>query len=314
MMAAVAAAPSRGQFDPFWLWTDVAAQAERLLAWGIAGHQPENSATLLTGIDTLVSLIEFLTEQDCDVGICEMMQVDLSNYVVAHHVQTVFLCGLIANRLGLTPARRQSLCRAAFTMNFAALRLHDILSRQVGRISDEQKAQMTGHGARGRALLERLGVRDEEWLRAVAEHHPEALAPGQTASELASIVHHADIYLAKISPRAYRPAKTADVAAKELLTSPGADRRIVSILIKEFGIYPPGSYVALANGETAIVARRRDKAHAPQVFALLRDGRAYARPLERDSAQAEFAITGIVQREQVRVSIDRATLFGYTHG
>lgn len=313
-MGAAAAMSTRGQFDPFWLWGDVATQAERLLAWGIAGRPPENPATLLGDIDTLVSLIEFLTEQDCDVGICEMMQVDMSRYVVAHHIQTVFLCGLIANRLGLPPARRQSLCRAAFTMNFAALRLHDILSRQMGRISDEQKAQMTGHGARGRAMLERLGVRDQDWLRAVAEHHPEALAPGQSASELASIVHHADIYLAKISPRAYRPAKTADVAAKELLTSPGADRRIVSLLIKEFGIYPPGSYVALASGETAIVARRRDKAHAPQVFALLREGRAYAQPVERDSAVAEFAISGIVQREQVRVPVNRALLFGYPHG
>ena len=300
-------------FDPFWLWQDVVQQAARLLEWGLKRREPANPSALMSELTELVSLIEFLTEQDTDVGIFELMQIDMSSYVVAHHVQTVFLCGLIANKLGLPEARRHSLCRAAFTMNVSEMPLQETLSRQVGPITATQKTQMTGHGPRSRALLQHFGVTDPDWLQAVQEHHPEILPAGQAMSELANIIHHADIYLAKISPRAYRPAKTADIAAKELLTSPAVDRRIVSILIKEFGIYPPGSYVALANGETAIVVRRRDKAHTPLVFAISKDNVIHHTPIERDTAQPAFAVAGIVQRSAVKASINRAALLGYHH-
>ena len=300
-------------FDPFWLWQDVVQQAARLLDWGPKRGDPENPSALMTKVSELVTLIEFLTEQDADVGIFELMQIDMSSYVVAHHVQTVFLCGLIANKLGLPEARRNSLCRAAFTMNVSAMSLQESLSKQMGPITPEQKIQMTGHGPRSRALLQNFGVTDPDWLQAVQEHHPEILPAGQVVCELVNIIHHADIYLAKISPRAYRPAKTADLAAKELLTSPAADRRIVSILIKEFGIYPPGSYVALANGETAIVVRRREKAHTPMVYAISKGNVIHHTPVERDTALAPFAITGIVQRSEVKASINRAALLGYHH-
>ncbi|MFN7369254.1 MAG: hypothetical protein ACK5SG_03355, partial [Burkholderiales bacterium] len=48
----------------------------------------------------------------------------------------------------------------------------------------------------------------------------------------------------------------------------GGHNPIATILIKEIGIYPPGSFVKLANGETAIVVRRGEAANSPVVAAL----------------------------------------------
>ena len=36
-------------------------------------------------------------------------------------------------------------------------------------------------------------------------------------------------------------------------------------------------------------------------------------PIERDTRDAAFAVTGIVQRDAVRVSVNHAALLGYHH-
>jgi hypothetical protein len=79
-----------------------------------------------------------------------------------------------------------------------------------------------------------------------------------------------DIYCAKISPRAYRPAVLPPLAAKELYAQERAGTDVFAdALIKQSGIHMPGGFVKLASGETAIVVggglNRRDQARAEEV-------------------------------------------------
>jgi hypothetical protein len=61
---------------------------------------------------------------------------------------------------------------------------------------------------------------------------------------------------------------------------------LVSLLIKEMGIYPPGSFVRLASHEIAVVTHSGDKANQPRVAALRKvDGPPYADVLLRDTRQ-----------------------------
>jgi HD-GYP domain-containing protein (c-di-GMP phosphodiesterase class II) len=294
-------------FDPFILWDDLSKNCSRLNTAYLKAPPDQ----LLTILDDVLSEMEALVEKAPDAAIFEMIQMDLSNYVVAHNQQTAFLSTLIATRLGWPPKKIRTVSRAAATMNIAALQLHTVLALQKEPITDLQRAEMRTHGARGRQVLEELGVQNKDWLQAVEEHHPDVLTSGRKPSDMADLIHHADVYLAKISPRAYRAAKPPNVAAKEMVQRKHANAHYVATIVKEIGVYPPGSYVKLANGETAVVTRRGKQAHTPIVFSLANGaGLPLMEPVLRDTSSPLFAVSSIVPKSKVMVTINRAKLFG----
>ena len=76
------------------------------------------------------------------------------------------------------------------------------------------------------------------------------------------------------------------------------------LLLKVLGLYPPGTFVELANGEMGVVVARGAKAHTPVVAALRRaDGSLMAHPMRRDTQQRAHAVQrGLATRElKVRV-------------
>lgn len=294
-------------YDPFAQWESVAKNCSRLsLAYlNVPAEQ------WLGVLDNVLGTMSSLVEKAPDAAIFELMQMNLSNYVVAHNQQTAFMATLIATNMGWSPTDVCNVGRAAATMNIAALQLHATLSQQKEPITEAQREEMRSHGARGRIALEEMGVTNQDWLRAVEDHHPEAIPGGRKPSEMADLIHHADVYLAKISPRAYRAAKAPNVAAKELVQTKNANPRYVSTIIKEIGVYPPGSYVKLANGETAIVTRRGKQAHTPIVYSLSNGaGMPLGEPIMRDTSAPQFAVASIVPKNKVLVTVNRAKLFG----
>ena len=158
---------------------------------------------------------------------------------------------------------------------------------------------------------------NEDWLRTVAEHHvtPDGRAlpeDSSSVSQLACMIHYSDVYLAKLSPRASRPALASNTAARELYLSAGANNPYTAAIIKEMGIFPPGSFVKLANGDTAIVLRRGESANAPQVQSLISaDGWVFPDPHFRNTAKPEFKVVATVPRSNVMLHLDRKRLFGY---
>jgi hypothetical protein len=295
------------EFDPFALWERLGKDCSRLSVDYLQTPPTE----LLAVLDDLLLVMETLIEKAPDAAIFELMQMQMSNYVVAHVQQTAFLVTLIASHMGWAPKKIRMVARAAATMNIAAMPLHTALALQKEPITEAQRKEMESHGLRGRLKLEEWGVKNKDWLQAVEEHHPETLHGGRKPSEMASLIHHADVYLAKISPRAYRSAKSPNVAAKEMIQRKDANPQFVASIVKEIGVYPPGSYVKLANGETAIVARRGKQAHTPVVFSLSNGaGLPLGEPIMRDTGSPLYAISSIVPRNKVMVTVNRAKLFG----
>jgi HD-GYP domain-containing protein (c-di-GMP phosphodiesterase class II) len=72
------------------------------------------------------------------------------------------------------------------------------------------------------------------------------------------VVALADMYSAMITPRSYRQPVMAHNALKNIFTKRGeaVDNQLTQLLIREVGLYPPGSFVKLVNGDTAIVIKR----------------------------------------------------------
>ncbi|MBK4736189.1 HD-GYP domain-containing protein [Noviherbaspirillum pedocola] len=303
----------RQVFDPFLEWEEVSRSFARLtLAFmDDCRHIGAQTAAHVDEVMHLGERIVALAAKKPDVLIFEMTQMDMSHYVVAHHLRVAALCSIMAARLEWSAQDRSNVCRCALTMNIAILKAQASLAAQTQPITAAQRQVLRNHGARSRAVLEAMGVHDADWLCAVEEHHPEDLESGTSSSAIAQLVHHADIYLAKVSARAYRDAKPPQIAARELLQDARLDQSLAGTLIKEIGIYPPGSHVKLANGESAVVVRRGLQAHTPLVCSLVNpDGMPLGEPVPRDTAQGKFAITAVIPKAKVMVSYDRAKLFG----
>ena len=294
-------------YDPFLQWDSLRMLTSKNSLDVIGGK----TGDILTALDQKVSAISGLLQKSTDIALFELMQMEMTNYVAAHNLQTAVMVAILAKKLNWDQTSINTLCRAGSTMNIAMLELQSTLAAQREPVTTLQRREIDSHGHRGRAILEELGVNNQDWLRAVEQHHPEYISGNSAASEMATIIHHVDVYLAKVSPRSFRGAKAPNVAAKEMLQQKGISQALASVIVKEIGIYPPGSYVRLANGETAIVTQRGEQVHTPVVSSLLNSsGMPLGEPVQRNTGNASFAIASIIPRNRVMVSVNRQKLFG----
>jgi HD-GYP domain-containing protein (c-di-GMP phosphodiesterase class II) len=115
------------------------------------------------------------------------------------------------------------------------------------RPTAQQAQAIAAHPTVGADILRSVGVDDVEWLQAVEQHHERVGGKSyptrmREPSYLATVLRYVDEFFAKISVRASRPALPLRRAAQQLHAN--ADGRpIVEALVKEFGLYPPGTYV-----------------------------------------------------------------------
>lgn len=221
-------------------------------------------------------------------------------YALTHALDTATVGVLCARQMAWDPARVQALVRAALTMNASIVPLQAQMAEQTDPPSKRQLDQIRLHPAASAALLRAAGVDDALWLSAVEDHHERDGGSGypqglSAVGPVAQLLRAADVFSAKISPRALRAALSSQTAAHQLLQEEKGP--VASSLIRSLGVYPPGDYVRLKSGETAIVVRRGAEIRTPQVALLVS---AAGKPVHgaplRDSAQTEFAITGVAPR------------------
>jgi len=89
-----------------------------------------------------------------------------------------------------------------------------------------------------------------------------------------------------MSPRRTRKAMSATGAAKgTYFDENGKPDEAGAAVIKAVGLYPPGSFVHLQNGETGVVLNRGERANVPTVGSTVRpDGIPYSQPMQRPQA------------------------------
>jgi HD-GYP domain-containing protein (c-di-GMP phosphodiesterase class II) len=190
-------------------------------------------------------------------------------------------------------------------MNLAMLALQGQLAEQTTPLTEAQRAEIQAHPVLSRMLLEMAGVDNEDWLQAVVQHHERPDGQGypyglRGSSEIAALIRRADIYAAKLSPRATRDAMAADQAGRQMfMQDPG--HPMTAALVKEFGVYPPGCWVRLASGECGIVVRRGATVMTPLVSVMSTpQGQPLTRAQQRDTAQKPHAIKGVLAAHEPR--------------
>lgn len=267
-----------------------------------------SSANFRAALDEAAEPVVALIERDPDLAIFQVLSQNPdanTQYGLNHSIHTGIVARLVTQRLGWDAASMTRAFKAALTMNISMLELQGVLATQDHPPSDEQRRAIHTHPVRSREMLVLAGVTDAEWLRAVEQHHEEPDRSGypfgiNDPCELATLLHRADVYSAKLSSRANREAMAADRAGREIFMRDPSNP-ITAALVKEFGVYPPGCFVTLASGETGVVVKRGPTVMAPVVAVMTnRYGEALPEPVRRDTTQATHAIIGVLPAKAVR--------------
>ncbi|MEI8326398.1 MAG: HD domain-containing phosphohydrolase, partial [Betaproteobacteria bacterium] len=299
-------------------------QESMLMLWSVSEARLSailktvNAPLFLARLNESIGKILKLPAGNVDLMIFLIMRNDraqLSNYGVLHSLQTAAICSLLSQRRGWDEKQRTSLIGAALTMNIAMLDLQGSLAAHKKTPTKVERLEIDQHPCVGADLLRAAGLTDPDWLQAVEQHHevtggagyPNKLA---VPTEMARMLRFVDTFLAKHSPRLGRAAQPSQKAARDLFTDSGGDP-LAGLIIKEFGIYPPGTYVKLANGEVAVVTLRGAAANTPIVMAITnRNGDPLALPSRRDTAlSANAKIISTVDESSIRVRHSAESLY-----
>ncbi|QEL55928.1 HD-GYP domain-containing protein [Chromobacterium paludis] len=279
----------RNSANPLQEMAFLQRRAEGVLLHGLAVR--DLSASLQDMADSLL----VLSQRHCDGLLASVFLLPFQDIGSAQSVHVAAILAVLGRRLGRSEAELRPLLGAALSMNLAITGLLNQLAAQSEPMDQTQQELMFAHPVLASALLREAGVEDERWHRLVLQHHerqdgtgfPLGLA-GEEIDPDALLLQMVDLVCAC----AHQPQLPAQVLGSlfrgELGQFPPAH---VSLLVKELGIYPPGSFVRLASNEVAVVTHRGDKANTPKVAALRKlDGPPYVDPLLRDTRQSAYQV------------------------
>ena len=302
--------------SPFALLDPLPAQVERLY-----GHMSVE-AGFPGRVAALTAIIQKACEIDREACVAWMFLASDMRYVTGHPIHTAILCELVAQQLAWPVEQRQALLNAALTMNVGQLLLQDKLMRQAEKLDPSQRMKVNEHCAMSVDMLKKYEVTDSVWLNAVLHHHerldgsgyPKGLS-GEAVSREGRLLAVADVYAALVVEHGHRRAYAANAALKEiyLLRGKQLDSQATEMLIKVVGVFPPGSFVRLANGEIAVVTRHGPAPTAPTVYSFVNPrGESINVYAKRECAQPQFAIKEVLIKSKINVAFNnRAGLWGY---
>ena len=285
-------------------WLDLQDQAHSILR---DTHSPEFLLRLDKLKGELLRQVKF--HPDCTLfALIHLAATELRRYSATHAMLVSVVCAVAAQDvLKWTDEDIHTLLNAALTMNIGMTELHDRLAMQMEAPNAEQIRTIQSHPDRSRELLLSLGITDTNWLEAVVQHRTTPSGPLSqrlVGERLARLIQRADMFSARLSPRASRAPESP---ASAMQSGSFDDNRKMdeagAALIKAVGIYSPGTFVKLANNEISVVVRRGLNTTMPKVAVLInRRGMLTGEPIIRETSQSEFRIVGSLPHRDVKVN------------
>ena len=295
-------------------WGDMQA------ALGCLLHRPAQTHDFPAKVRQCDQWMQDLVAQDLDATLYLIFQLASSNgtgYSASHALVCATLCHVLSQELGLPRNERDSLVRAAFTMNIAMTQLQDELAERADVITAQQQEAINRHAEKSMALLEQVGVNDDLWLDSVAYHHSpqrdrarEPLKSLRPEERLTHILATVDRYAAFISPRKSRAGRSAPESMRTLLgKNVSQSDEVGFILVRTIGLCPPGTFVKLDNGDTAIVLRRGESTSFPVVASLLdASGEAFPEPELHYTSKGKPRILSALPSSSVSMGTNHYTM------
>lgn len=267
------------------VWSTTRQRVTQLLG-SVAEPQLENR------MQAALPLVQTLIERDPDLAIFQVIRQGAAGqgaYGSWQAMQSSALAMMLANRLGWMGGMIDLAAKCALTMNLSILE-----SMSPVFLQSEQK----NHPTRSREILQNAGITDPDWLEAVERHHERPDGSGYPrgvteVNEASQLVQCVEVFVEGLGRAAGHSAVTATgLLRKMYLEAPKST--FVAALIKELGVYPPGSIVRLNNGEIGMVVQRGATTTAPWVAVLDADWSVPREPQIRNTASANYAVIGVL--------------------
>jgi len=280
------------------------------------------AGTLEAAIRDLARELIALAELDHDACLGLARLLPMRDPAARHCLLSALIALDLGEQIDLPDHALESLVAATLTMNISAMTMHAELADGRLRFLPAVRAEMHRHPEHSARLLEAGGVSDPTWLAAVRQHHenldgggyPSGLRDEEIATP-ARLIRVADYYAAKISGRRYRPPKSPKYAMKQLFGSERGrlDSHVALLLMRQLGLYPPGTLVRLASREVAVVLRKEGSGEsAGHVMAFMEHrGRLLKEPAERNTASINFAVIDVTEVEPNWPAIRWEAYWGY---
>ena len=295
-------------------WLDLQVRGNRLL-------RDLDSDNFSFELERLHSQLTRQTQHNADGALFALFHLassEINLYSATHAMLVSVICGLAAREvLGWPEQLQATLCKAALTMNIGMTALQDQLAVQMDAPTAAQRQQIAQHAALSVQLLEKMGQHEPDWLEAVRDHHQKvagAMGERTPAQRMARLIQRADMFAARLAPRASRRPGTAAAAMQACYFD--ESRQIDeagAAVIKAVGVYSPGSLVRLASQETGIVVRRGANTTTPRVAILVnRNGIATGEHVIRDTSQRELRITASIAPHECKVKINLERMLALT--
>jgi hypothetical protein len=204
-------------------------------------------------------------------------------------------------------------------MNLGMAQLQDQLAIQKDPPNPAQRKAIDSHAERSVALLQARGVGSLDWLDVVRQHHqqvPGPLAARTLAGRMTRLVQRADMFAAKLAPRAARlPIAPATAMQACYFDEERKVDQAGAALIKAVGVYPPGTFVKLVSEEVAVVVRRGANTSMPKAAVLLnRSGMPTVEHPVRDTSLRDYKVVSSVAFRDVRVVLHLERMLPLTQG
>lgn len=267
----------------------------------------------------VITQVQGLIQHDADALLGAVHLNDRLDYIVHHPMQIAILTELVLERLKIPQKIRLSVLAAALTSNVAMNPYQKILHQQTSPLTDKQRDMIHRHPVEGVRQLKNAGIDDELWLMLVAQHHEKLDGSGYPAGLKGEAVRYearllavADVYSAMVTPRVYRGPLRLKESLKDLMQQGGVtlDAKIIRIFITELGLYPPGVFVRLNNGDLGVVVGRTPDPKCPVVASIKKsDGNFFPSPRKRRTSDADYGIKYVCDATE-RVQINPANLWG----
>ncbi|MEI8158799.1 MAG: hypothetical protein WCH60_18210 [Burkholderiales bacterium] len=250
-----------------------------------------------------------LLKADVDDSLFSLFQAladTAQGYCATHALLCAVVCELTAQKLSLSNPQRAALMTSAMVMNIGMARDQDSLARQNSAPTAWQRNLIGEHPQKSVETLQGFGMDDPQVLDIVRWHHEPESDLGLADTIMARrILAMADGFIAKMAGRKTRNSLSPVKAVKSMVMgAEGVGLGVGSAMAQAAGFYPPGTYVKLANGETALSVQRGERANTPWVISILdKDGVALGKTPCKETTTPACTIAAGVTAENVRVTL-----------
>lgn len=250
--------------------------------------------TLAASIEEIVKLIKQATASGPNVAMASIILCRSGRYSIVHAIASAILCERIARNMGYSEEEMDVVISAALTMNLSIFDIQDQLIDVEPPLNTAQKRYIQKHPQLTVELLRAAQIENETWLEAILHHHEAhdgtgypAGIKGEAIPKIARLLHLSDIFCARVAPRNYRRAIPGGDALRGLLLDRGhaISANLAAHFLRVIGLYPPGSFVELSNGEIALVIAPSDHPGGPLVHSIMNKDGTLLKPVPRDTRQ-----------------------------